>query len=498
MNRPRQRGILILLVIFVAFNLASLFGVVGLGLHSVGRLAQQEKHDIQRALSLLDNAYQMQTAFEQSLVALEAFAQTGDRTLLKNWRDGHAQFQAIALDLQAVLPTQQERRALQQLTQQESNWFVQGQHLTGINSRRQFDTWLRQSRKGDHLRLSHAIDQTILTQRQTVGRLLGQVENLQRLIRWQFVTGLVLLVSTAAVLAIIIRSRIWLPLKELTQVASELSQGNWMARAKLSHDDEFGQLGETLNTMAAQIDQTVRALHHSNEELQTMDRARDDFLSMVTHELKTPLTAITGTVQRLTRGRHGPLCEAQSLALDCIERNASRLLHLVEELLDSTALRQGQLDVTPIVTDYAQLVQDAITQVQSLADGKGIQIHYKKPRVQPFLLDPQRITQVISNLLSNAITATPESGDITVRIEANTEGLLTTVSDTGPGILPEHQHDIFTAFFKLGAKPGSTGLGLSISKALVEAHHGSIGVHSIPGQGATFWFTLPEHPNTPS
>jgi signal transduction histidine kinase len=217
--------------------------------------------------------------------------------------------------------------------------------------------------------------------------------------------------------------------------------------------------------------------------------AKDDFVSSVSHEFRTPLTSILGYVELLLAD--GP-DEEQQQPLEIVKRNSERLLTLVSDLLAS---RNGQLLVKPNPVDVAELVRASVSAAQPRADSSGVVLETDIPAQLEAHVDGPRISQVLDNLVSNAIKYSPDGGNVVVALVREDGHLKCQVSDTGMGMTPADQAEVFTKFFRTSnvrrtAIPG-VGLGLPISKAIVEAHGGTIDVESKLGHGTTFTFRVP-------
>ena len=230
-------------------------------------------------------------------------------------------------------------------------------------------------------------------------------------------------------------------------------------------------------------------------KLQELDRLKDHFLSAASHELRTPLSSIVGYAEFLEDELEGPLTPYQREYVRNIQASAEHLQRLVADMLDFARLEAGTFDFTFKTADLIDAVRETVGRMLPLAIKAGMTLDTEIPveRLE-FLMDADRVTQVLQNLIGNAIKFTPEGGRIVVRVEPGSDRVTVKVQDTGIGIEPSHIPFIFQRFFQ--ADPTSTrqhggaGLGLSIAKALVEAHGGEIGVESRPGRGSTFWFTL--------
>ncbi|HKS01830.1 MAG TPA: ATP-binding protein, partial [Arthrobacter sp.] len=219
--------------------------------------------------------------------------------------------------------------------------------------------------------------------------------------------------------------------------------------------------------------------------------AKDDFVSNVSHEFRTPLTSILGYVELLLDD-DDDLTESQRGPLEIIRRNSERLLTLVSDLLSS---RNGQLLVTPEAVNVAELVRTSVTAALPRAAESGVRLRAEAPDRLEAHIDAARISQVLDNLVSNAIKYSPDGGDVVVALRSEDGHMVCSVSDTGMGMSQQDQEEVFAKFFRSAAVRNSTipgvGLGLSISKAIVEAHGGRVSLASEVGKGTTFTFAVP-------
>lgn len=219
--------------------------------------------------------------------------------------------------------------------------------------------------------------------------------------------------------------------------------------------------------------------------------AKDDFVANVSHEFRTPLTSILGYVELLLDDGD-ELPESHREPLNIIRRNSERLLGLVSDLLAS---RNGQLIVSPQAVNVAELVRASVSAALPRATAAKVQLRADAPARLDAHVDSARMSQVLDNLVSNAIKYSPNGGDVVVSLASEGADLVCQVSDTGMGMSESDQADVFKKFFRTGnvrntSIPG-VGLGLSISKAIVEAHGGSIQLRSAPGAGTTFTVKVP-------
>lgn len=256
----------------------------------------------------------------------------------------------------------------------------------------------------------------------------------------------------------------------------------------------------------AKVTRDLTELEHLQREkieaLQQADVLKDQFISILSHELRTPINSITGFGSILDDEVAGPLTEQQHEYLRKMLAGADTLLSLVNDLLDLSRIQAGRFHLSPQPYDFPMVVADALGSLHALAAPKHLRLINEVPRdLPPLIGDAQRIGQVLVNLVNNAIKFTPDGGTIRVRARVDGEDLRCEVEDTGIGIAEADLKKLFKPFTQVDMsstrKAGGTGLGLTISKSLIEAHGGRIGVVSKPGSGSTFWFTLPLHPHFP-
>jgi signal transduction histidine kinase len=228
----------------------------------------------------------------------------------------------------------------------------------------------------------------------------------------------------------------------------------------------------------------------------TADRLKTEFVSLVSHELRTPLTSIKGYIDLLAAGEVGPLTADQLEFLGIAKSNADRLVALINDLLDISRIEAGKVDLRRQPLALGALLQQIVTSFRPQLAARQQALSLDLPRDLPVIEgDADRLTQVFSNLLSNATKYTPPGGATTIRVRASAEAVQVDVTDTGIGMTPEEVEQLFTKFFRSGHRlvreAGGTGLGLTITRSLVELHGGQILVRSTPGLGSTFSVRLP-------
>jgi signal transduction histidine kinase len=260
----------------------------------------------------------------------------------------------------------------------------------------------------------------------------------------------------------------------------------------------------TVGLMQIFADQSVLAMHNARlfkdaeekgRQLAIASEHKSQFFANMSHELRTPLNAVLGYTELLADGLYGDIPERAKQVLERVQINGTHLLALINDVLDLSKIEAGELSLT--VEDYSlrNVVDTVLAQAGSLAQGKGLALVADVADDLPKgLADERRLTQVVLNIVSNAIKFT-EQGSVTISASAANGMFEVAIKDTGPGIAPEDQARIFEAFQQVDnsntRKKGGTGLGLSISKRLVEMHGGTVGVESEVGAGSIFFVKLP-------
>jgi PAS domain S-box-containing protein len=225
-------------------------------------------------------------------------------------------------------------------------------------------------------------------------------------------------------------------------------------------------------------------------------RAKTEFVSTVSHELRTPMTSVKGYVELLLMGAVGVLTDDQQHFLSIVRNNTDRLTKLVDDLLDISRIESGRMALSPENVSVGALVDQVLVGMETRAADKGLTVQSDVPPELPQVIaDPDRVVQILTNLVVNACYYTPPSGEVTVSVREQDDMVHISVSDTGIGIAPQDQEKIFDRFFRaddavVQGAPG-TGLGLCIVQSLVEMHGGQVWVESEMGEGSTFTFTLP-------
>ncbi|MGC9327393.1 MAG: GAF domain-containing sensor histidine kinase, partial [Candidatus Hinthialibacter sp.] len=232
------------------------------------------------------------------------------------------------------------------------------------------------------------------------------------------------------------------------------------------------------------------------EELLELNQIKNKFLGIAAHDLRNPLGVIMGYLKLFSQGYFGDLKEEQNLILTKLQNNCDAMLNLITDMLDVSAIESGKIDLNLQVVDVVHFLDECLKTSTHLAKGKSIEMSLHIDSGLPkIIFDPNRIQQVVDNLVTNAIKFSESNTAIQIHTSLQEDGIWISVTDQGQGI-PEHELGlIFNPFTKISVKPTagekSTGLGLAIAKKMVEAHGGKIWVKSEVGKGSTFTFSLP-------
>ena len=298
-----------------------------------------------------------------------------------------------------------------------------------------------------------------------------------------FNEALLVSVLAAAVVAVLVS---WLlarnivsPVNAMMSASQRIAAGHYDERVESSGSDELAQLAARFNQMALQLEE--------------VENKRRQLIGDVTHELRTPLTSIKGYMEGLVDG----VLPAAPETYDQIHNEASRLARLVDDLQELSRVEANafSLDIRP--TDISPLVGTILKRLSPQAMKKRITLRSNLPaNLQHVLADEDRITQVLTNLVANALQYTPEDGAVTISATQKDDEVILSVKDTGIGIPPEHLKNLFTRFYRVDKSRsrnagGGSGIGLTIARHLVEAHGGRIWVESEgEGKGSIFSFSL--------
>lgn len=280
-----------------------------------------------------------------------------------------------------------------------------------------------------------------------------------------------------------------LPLRLITDALSGIKEGAYGKKIEYTKADEVGKLASTFNIMSDTIKE-------KEEQAKKTEIAKDEFLAMITHELKTPLVPIQGYSDILLSEHLGKLTDKQKERISIIKSSSETLLALISDLLDAQKLELGQLKIRKENVNIKDTVTNAVKSFLPQAQKNKIEL-ISDMHDRLIEHDPERIKQVITNLIKNSLTAVePEKGKIEVSMKELPQAIQINVKDNGMGIPMDKQGNLFKKFYQVDAtltrERGGSGLGLSICKGIIENHGGAITVKSIPNQETVFTFTLPK------
>jgi signal transduction histidine kinase len=246
-------------------------------------------------------------------------------------------------------------------------------------------------------------------------------------------------------------------------------------------------------TLQEKINQATRSLRKANEKLKALDETKDDFISMASHQLRTPLTSVKGYISMVLEGDAGKLTSQQKEMLGQAFFSSQRMVYLIADLLNVSRLKTGKFIIEPSTVNLPDMVEQELSQLEETAAARGLKLIYDKPTDFPaMLLDETKTRQVIMNFADNAIYYTPSGGTIHVRLINNPGTIELRVEDDGIGVPKSEQPHLFTKFYRAGnarkARPDGTGLGLFMAKKVIVAQGGSLIFESQEGKGSTFGF----------
>jgi signal transduction histidine kinase len=338
------------------------------------------------------------------------------------------------------------------------------------------------------IREGAAIGATYLAQPVEGSGIAGAIAGTARFVQtvwWELLVAGAIAAFIALALARFLARGMTQPLRDMAEAARGMARGDYRQRVHTMSRDEVGQLAEAFNRMAG--------------EMEGVERLRHDLVANVSHELKTPISALRARLENLLDGVEKPSPGILAVMLN----QSERLSRLVDQLLDLSQLESGAVPLVREPVELAPLVQRVAGDVTASRTDRTVEVRSDVPPDLPRLeADPERLHQVLFNLLDNAYRFTPTGGVVTVRAVRENGSLRVSVHDTGPGIPPEHLPLVFERFYRAdpsrSREDGGTGIGLAIARSVVEAHGGKIWVESTVGKGATFSFVLPAGERAPA
>lgn len=264
----------------------------------------------------------------------------------------------------------------------------------------------------------------------------------------------------------------------------------------ISNSKAYEEIANFNMTLQDKVDDATKRLRVANTHLKELDKAKDEFISMASHQLRTPLTTIKGYLSMLSEGDAGKLTKQQKEFVDYSYSGSQRMVNLISDLLNVSRMSAGKFMIEKSAIDLTEVVDQEVFQLQSHAKAKNLELIYKKPTKPLGLieLDENKTRQVIMNFIDNAIYYTKE-GSVTVNLEKVGDSLELRVKDTGIGVPKDAQKKLFSKFFRADnaqtVRPDGTGLGLYLAKRVVEDQGGKIIFETAEGKGSTFGFSMP-------
>lgn len=316
------------------------------------------------------------------------------------------------------------------------------------------------------------------------------LENTSRVIFYNFFLGALFILIASIIPFFILRS-IYYPIKEVTSLAERIKEGDYSSRVNIKTSDELEILGDTLTS-------TAESLKSLEDERKQVDKAKTEFLSITSHELRSPMTPMKAQLQMLLQNYYGNLNSKQRESLSIVLNNTERLDKILLDFLEISRIEAARLKFNFIKVNLNDSVKELKKEMDAFLPEKKIVIELKLSDLPKIEADPDRVMQVLRNLITNAKKFSPNNSKIIVSSSLKGEQILFSVRDFGVGIKKEQQGKIFEPFYQVDNmyqhKSGGTGLGLAICKGIVESQGGKIGFNSEEGKGTLFYFTIPLEP----
>lgn len=259
----------------------------------------------------------------------------------------------------------------------------------------------------------------------------------------------------------------------------------------------FEEIQQFNVTLQNRINQATTKVKRTNDKLQVLDQTKDEFISMASHQLRTPLTSMKGYISMVLDGDAGPVTDAQRKMLQQAYISSQRMTYLISDLLNVSRLRSGKFVMDTSTVNLANVVAQEVEQLQESAKARSLNLHFDAPKDFPEIeLDETKIRQVIMNFLDNAIYYSPDGGDVEIELKEKARNIEFTVKDAGIGVPKSLQHHLFTKFYRAPnaklIRPDGTGLGLYMAKKVVVGQGGAVIFRSHENEGSTFGFTFPK------
>jgi len=302
---------------------------------------------------------------------------------------------------------------------------------------------------------------------------------------------IVLIAVDAGVIGFLVSRSISKPIKELYKATQAVEKGDFTVKTEIKTGDEIEELSRAFN-------KTTEALSRMDAERKEIDNAKTEFLSITSHELRSPMTPMKAQLQMLVNEYFGKLTKEQKNSLDIVIRNADRLDTIIVDFLEISRIEAARLKFVFRETDIGKTLQDIVEFMKGFASEKNIKLIADAENLPVIELDPDRVSQVLRNLINNAVKFSDENSKVELAVNQKNNHILFSVRDYGCGLSPEDCIRVFEPFYQVeeasSRKHGGTGLGLAICRGIVESQKGKIWVESTLGEGSTFYFTAPLEP----
>jgi len=311
------------------------------------------------------------------------------------------------------------------------------------------------------------------------------------MLRTVAITIIILIAVNTTLVGFLISKAISKPIKQLYSATREVEKGNYDVKLDIKNRDEIGKLANAFN-------KTTAALARIKDERRELDSAKTEFLSITSHELRTPITPMKAQLQMLEKDYFGKLTDKQKESLSIIIRNTDRLDNIIVDFLEISRIEAARLKFNFVEVNLAETVRETVKFMEGFGKEKNIELVVKTDELPTIEADPDRVSQILRNLITNAIKFSQENSKIEVEAKLRENDILFSVRDYGTGITPGDQIRIFEPFYQVEQhskrKYGGTGLGLAICRGIVESQNGKIWVDSKIGRGSKFFFTIPLEP----
>lgn len=431
--------------------------------------------------------------------ALQGVVASYNPETLAQWRHAARAWEqpAAALERAAAASSEQQQERAHALRQEIRSYITDyGEPVVGIAKVAPSAVRTSDRTTEGSLRLDQIVADTDAVARNSAVIAADRSAAAGRLADQATIAGIVALILTPVLLLLL---GLWLarvvadPLRRTVVAASAVAAGNFDVRLNERRRDEFGELAHVFNAMTESLAVSRNELIERAESLAQSERHKSELISMVSHEVRTPLASVLGFT-RLLLDRDLPEADRQRY-LQIVDAEATRLATLVSDFLDARLIEEGRFALRREPFDLRSLVREQAEVTFGHDDSHELELELPNEPLQ-IDGDRDRLAQVVGNVLSNAVKYSPDGGTITVGAAAAAGHARVWVADEGTGIAPEHRSQLFQPFYRGDAAaagiPG-TGLGLAVSRRIVEAHDGRIGFDPLD-RGTRFWFDLPLEP----